>query len=179
MSKSIVPKETWKSVVGYEGFYEVSDHGRVRSVDRILNSTSNVGNPCLMPRKGKAMTLGRDKNGYRQVGLRNGGRKWFRVHHLVLNAFVGEMPDDCNQVNHKDCDKANNRVDNLEWCDGKHNQAEAYKNGIHTLNLHRCPDTGQVIPKYKYTPEAISRIQEMERIHHERRVNQERRNERR
>lgn len=137
----------WKQVVGYEGFYEVSNTGKVRSVDRPVKGKSN----CTYIRKGKMMVGQIDKYGYYRVGLRRGsGYRCFMVHTLVATAFIGKRPDDCNQINHKNCDKIHNVPANLEWCDGKHNQRHSYQNGTHTLNLHRCPDTGQVIPKYRY-----------------------------
>ena len=149
MTKSII-SELWKSVVGYEGFYEVSNHGNVRSVDRIIEKNNAFGY-APQPRKGKMMVCPIDMYGYKNIGFRNGGaKKMFKVHTLVAVAFIGKCPDDCNQINHKDSDKLNNTVDNLEWCDGKHNQRHSYQNGTHTLNLHRCPDTGRVIPKYRY-----------------------------
>lgn len=137
----------WKQVVGYEGFYEVSNTGKVRSVDRPVKGKSN----CTYIRKGKVMISKVDRCGYHQVGLRRGsGRRFFTVHTLVATAFIGKRPDDCNQINHKNSVKTHNVPANLEWCDGKHNQRHSYQNGTHTLNLHRCPDTGQVIPKYRY-----------------------------
>jgi hypothetical protein len=149
MTKSII-SELWKSVVGYEGFYEVSNHGNVRSVDRIIEKNGPFGY-APQPRKGKAVISHIDKDGYYRLGLsRDSGRRYFRVHTLVAAAFLGKRPDDCNQINHKDCDKTHNVPANLEWCDGKHNQRHSYQNGTHTLNLHRCPDTGRVIPKRMY-----------------------------
>ena len=142
----------WKQVVGYEGFYEVSNTGKVRSVDRPVKGKSN----CTYIRKGKAMISHVDKCGYPRVGLRRGsGRIFFFVHTLVATAFIGKRPDDCNQINHKNSVKTHNVPNNLEWCDGKHNQRHSMKNGTHTLSLHRDTETGRNTPSYVYAPGSI------------------------
>lgn len=95
-------EEIWKPVVGYEGLYEVSSYGRVRRVNKDLLKLQNV-------------------KGYNQVCLyKNGISTGLRVHRLVAQAFLPN-PDNLPQVNHKDEDKTNNNVDNLEWCDNKYN----------------------------------------------------------
>ena len=106
-------KEYWKPVVGYEGLYEVSNWGRVKSIkfgkERILKQYIRCG--------------------YYIVSLwKNGKGKSYSVHRLVAEAFL-EIPEELRhlegtrylQVNHKDEDKNNNNVDNLEWCDAKYN----------------------------------------------------------
>ena len=101
--------ETWKPVVGYEGLYEVSDLGNVRSIN--WANTGVVKNLYLKPHT----------RGYLQVELAFcEKKKMFLVHRLVAEAFV---PNEKNlpQVNHKDEDKTNNRADNLEWCDRSYN----------------------------------------------------------
>lgn len=97
--------EIWKDIKGYEGLYQVSNKGRV---------WSTYTNKCLKPRL--------MENGYYQVWLtaKNGKLKREKVHRLVAIAFI---PNENNfpQVNHKDEDKLNNCVENLEWCDLKYN----------------------------------------------------------
>lgn len=105
--------EEWRPIYGYEGLYEVSSYGRVRSLDRY--EVNNLGYKRLL--KGKILSPGIRKDGYFVVSLRN---KMFRVHRLVAQAFIPN-PDELPQVNHKDEDKSNNNVDNLEWCDSKYN----------------------------------------------------------
>lgn len=105
--------EEWRPVVGYEGLYEVSNTGRVRSVDRYDNRN------CF--RKGKVLSPGKNTKGYLSVVLNcNGKRKTITVHRLVAEAFLLN-PDNLPEVNHRDEDKTNNRVDNLEFCDHKYN----------------------------------------------------------
>jgi len=101
--------EIWKSVVGYEGLYEVSNLGRVRS----HHASGHRG----FYNKEPHILSGGDVRGYRQIVLvdRNGGRRSGLIHRLVARAFLGEPPDPGHTVNHKDFDQSNNRVENLEW----------------------------------------------------------------
>lgn len=140
--------EKWIPVVGFEPFYEVSNHGRIRSLDRVRNSV-NLGGDYSCIRPGKMLKPQLDKYGYFRLGLtdHNGDRTDRLIHRLVADAFIGLCPDNCNQINHKDSNKTNNVPINLEWCDGKRNQRHSYRNGTHTLNLHRCPITGRVLKK--------------------------------
>lgn len=98
--------EVWKDIPGYDGIYQISNYGRVKS-------NYNY-------RKGNILTQ-RLKKGYYSVGLRKDGiRKWHLVHRLVASAFImnkKNMP----QVNHIDENKLNNKVDNLEWCTASYN----------------------------------------------------------
>ena len=96
--------EEWKEIPGYEGLYEVSNTGNVKSLikNNIIKGFIN-------------------KKGYIQVSLsKNGIIKKFSVHRLVAQAFL-QNPYNLPQVNHRDEDKINNNVDNLEWCDAKYN----------------------------------------------------------
>lgn len=103
--------EIWKPVVGYEGYYEVSNFGRVRSLDRVVNLSNNV----FRPTKGTIIHPALKPNGYLHLSLkRDGTKKMFYVHRLVALHFI-DNPCDKPEVNHIDFDKTNNRVDNLEW----------------------------------------------------------------
>jgi hypothetical protein len=143
--------EKWEPIEGYEAYYEISDQGRVNTFER-ERKLCNLYGPYIAIYPGHLMTPKLDRYGYLRIGLtgEDGKKKYFMMHALVATAFIGRRPDDCNQINHKDCDKTHNVPANLEWCDGKHNQRHSYQNGTHALNLHRCPDTGQVIPKRMY-----------------------------
>lgn len=99
-------EEIWKDIKGYEGKYQVSNFGRVRSL-----------------RFGKERVLVgvKDKDGYLLVNLYKGGKHYNgKIHRLVAEAFIPN-PDGLPQVNHKDECKSNNAVSNLEWCDAKYN----------------------------------------------------------
>lgn len=109
-------KEIWKPVVGYEGLYEVSNKGRVRSLDREI--TSNCSGRLyhrLYP--GKIRSQSTNGKGYMQVSLtdRNSNVKYLLVHRLVAMAFIPN-PENKPYINHLDEVKDHNWAENLEWC---------------------------------------------------------------
>lgn len=100
--------EIWRSITGYEGLYEVSDAGRVRSLNRITDNGKRIRGKLIKPHTNRA-------TGYSCVGLCKGGRRrTITVHRLVALAFVPSV-DGANTVNHIDEDKQNNNAYNLEW----------------------------------------------------------------
>lgn len=110
-------REEWRDVKGYEGIYQVSSFGRVKSLGRDL--TYPNGNIHYW--KEKILTNRHDKNGYEYVGLYKEGKSTnFKVHRLVMEAFVPN-PDNLPQVNHRNEDKTANYPDNLEWCTQQYN----------------------------------------------------------
>lgn len=119
-------KEEWRPVVGYFGFYEVSNLGKVRSLDRTcINRLGKV-------RKLKGITLSPACNGsgYLFVGLRNHAvGKQISVHRLVCRAFNGSS-NGLPNVNHKNGIKSDNRASNLEWCTRSHNIQHALNTGL-------------------------------------------------
>ena len=101
--------EIWKDIEGYEGLYQISNFGRVRSLN--YRGTGQT----------KVLSPGEGGRGYLLVNLcKNGKTKKYQVHRLVAEAFIPNWFDD-PQVNHIDEDKTNNRVENLEWCSAKYN----------------------------------------------------------
>lgn len=116
LTNMLIKKEEWKSITDWE-FYEVSNYGRVRSIDKVVKSKS--GSTAL--KKGKLRTLTLDKDGYYGILLYDGKRKKrFLIHRLVAQAFLPN-PLGLPQINHKDEVKTNNSVENLEWCDCSYN----------------------------------------------------------
>lgn len=109
-------QEIWKDVYNYEGYYQVSNLGRVRSLDRIIPRGYKQTNL-----KGKILNLNKNNSGYLYVNLCvNNIRNKVLVHRLVAQMFIPN-PLKLNCVNHKDENKLNNSVVNLEWCDYKYN----------------------------------------------------------
>lgn len=109
--------EEWRPIEGYEGIYEVSSYGRVRSLDRYVRCKSK----SYRLKKGSILSPAKDKNGYLKVVLScNRKCNTINVHRLVAQAFIPN-PDNLPEVNHKDEDKTNNSVDNLEWCNHSYN----------------------------------------------------------
>ena len=116
--------ELWKWIPGWEGYYMVSTHGRIKSVDRYVNGKN--GSKCLM--KGKILKQGTDRDGYKKVVLyKNKKGKTYRVHRLVAMTFIPNS-NNLSYVNHKDENPSNNTVWNLEWCTHKYNDNYGTRN---------------------------------------------------
>lgn len=134
--------EDWRPVVGYEGLYEVSSFGNVRSIDRAVNSKSG----SIAIKKGKALKWDIGKNGYARVALSVGNSvKRHLVHRLVAEAFIPN-PNGLPEVNHKSEVKTENFVWNLEWCDKSYNCR--YNGGIdRRMNTRSERGTAKTDPK--------------------------------
>lgn len=129
--------ERWKPIPGYEGFYVVSNLGRVRSLPRMVSGKS--GSMRSLPSRIRKCTL--DTNGYPQAGLyRNGKRRLINVHRLVATAFISPPPEGM-EINHKDGNKANNVVSNLEWVTHRQNMEYAYAGGLLTTRGEQHPNS--------------------------------------
>lgn len=108
--------EIWKDIPNYEGLYQVSNLGRVRALKRKIKYKN--GNCHTYPEKIKNQV---NSCGYLAVTLsKKGQRRQIKVHRLVALAFIPN-PHHYQQINHKDENKHNNQVDNLEWCNAKYN----------------------------------------------------------
>ena len=108
-------EEIWKAIEGYEDKYQVSNLGRVRSLDQQVPYTTRWGTIAYRPTKGKVLTAQKIHGGYLGVLFKVQGKTEMKlVHRLVANAFVPN-PQNLETVNHIDEDKTNNRADNLEW----------------------------------------------------------------
>ena len=154
-------EEIWKPIVGYEGLYEVSSYGRVRSLDKYDSRN------CF--RKGKVLSPFKDRYGYLSVVLScNGKCKTINVHRLVAKAFLPN-PDNLPQVNHKNEDKSDNRVDNLEWCDSKYNNNYGTrKDRVRNSRIKNGTYTGLSKEEYwkKYYEENREKIREYHHLYY-------------
>jgi hypothetical protein len=141
--------ENWRPVVGYEGIYEVSDLGRVRSVDRI--------EPYMNRRRSGRILRPRPlRKGYLLVGLKMHGKERGRlVHRLVLDAFVGPCPEGMEARHFPDRDPANCRLDNLQWDTPQRNAADK--------KAHGTENCGARNGRAKIAEADVIRIREMRR----------------
>lgn len=109
-------KEEWKDIQGYNGYYQVSNLGRVKSLSRNKWCSKKTSKEILMKTR-----IG--NNGYKKVGLSiNSKQKTVSVHKLVAQAFIPN-PNNYPVINHKDENPLNNRADNLEWCTYSYNSS--------------------------------------------------------
>ena len=137
--------EIWEDVIGYEGLYQVSNYGNVKSLQRVHphNKKYLIGGH-LLKRRFK-------KDGYFWYILtKNDKPKGFLEHRLVAYHFC-ENENNYKEVNHIDCDKTNNFYKNLEWCTRSHNVKHAYTNGLNSIvkNIaHLPPSTGKLVIDY-------------------------------
>lgn len=117
-------EEIWKDIKNYEGLYQISNLGNVKSVKRYRNA--GTGNYL---QKEKIISQF-DVRGYKQVRLcKDKKYKNFSVHRLVAKAFIPNT-EEKEQVNHINGIKSDNRLDNLEWCTQSENQIHAYRTGL-------------------------------------------------
>lgn len=133
--------EEWRSIKGFEGSYEVSDLGRVRSLDRMVNSAHNAKRIVL----GQILRASKEPNGYLRICLSIRNRyKSYSVHRLVAKAFIPNC-DNKSQINHKDGDKENNTVPNLEWCTAKENSQHAVTTGLRVNTQRGSTHYGSIL----------------------------------
>ena len=129
--------EIWKPIKDYEGLYVVSSLGRIKSMPKKF-----IRNGAVTHFEEKILTPS-DSHGYRSVVLtKNGIHKTHSVHRLVALAFI-QNPNSYTQINHKDENKSNNRVENLEWC------THSYNMNYGTLQERKGKANG--VPVYQYT----------------------------
>lgn len=146
-------EERWVAVQGFEGSYEVSDHGRIRTLDR--QRRGNGG--ALRTIKGIVKVLGEDKYGYHQIGLwKNGKCTSRKVHQLVAEHFIGPWPEWASEVRHKDGVKTNNIWTNLAYATTKQNAADRVQHGTQIK--------GVTHPKSKVTENDVIEIRALKGV---------------
>ena len=157
-------EEIWKDIEGYEGHYQVSNLGRVRSLDRIIICSSKFGKAFERKVKGRILSPGIDTKGYYFVNLKKGGITLeARNHRLVAAAFVDGCFDGA-VVNHKDENKQNNVCSNLEWVTfadnlnygtARQRSTEGHGNSI-PIELTDC--NGNILAEYPSIEETARQI---------------------
>lgn len=116
--------EEWKAIPGEFGFYEVSNLGRVRSLDREFDRK----NGWKYTYKGRVLSDSPDGSGYVRYSLFKGKKR--KGHHLVMESFGPPKPSESYEIHHKDHDRTNNCIDNLEWVTHAENFYKALRAGV-------------------------------------------------
>lgn len=146
--------EVWKLAPGFETLYEVSSYGRVRSFDRKVNRWQG-----MVTMKGRLLKCG-SSHGYRRMTVQSNPNKHVLVHRLVATAFIPN-PRGLPYVNHKDGNRANNHVENLEWCTHRENMRHAFATGLTPIQII---GKGDACPAAKLTEEQVKAIKTSLRI---------------
>jgi hypothetical protein len=148
--------EVWKDINGYEGFYQVSNLGRVKSLQ--VKKYSHIQKCAIVVKRDKILKPYPDTKQYLIVDLnKDGDRNCQKVHRLVAKAFI---PNENNypQVNHKDENKQNNRVDNLEWCTNQYNStygtAKSRMAQKHKKKVLQISVSGEIVNRWNSIQEA-------------------------
>lgn len=118
-------QENWIDIKGYEGLYQISDYGQIRSLDRIIQDTGKFSNR-VKTQKGKTLKFNLTPLGYSRIQLKN---KNIFIHRLVAQAFIPN-PNNLPFVNHKNGIKTDNKVENLEWVTQQENVDHALQTGL-------------------------------------------------
>lgn len=153
---SQIDHEQWRPVPGYEGLYEVSDHGRVRSLDRIVVRSDGTKSPY----PGKLFILQvQEKSGYVMTGLSRGGKKrTFDVHRLVASAFLGPCPEGM-EVCHNNGDPTDNRAGNLRYGTKHSNFQDTILHGTNNQTRKKHCPRGHLLTAPNLVPACVKRNQ--------------------
>lgn len=148
--------EQWRDIPGFEGRYQASDQGRIKSLPFMQRYLLRNGVEAFRRTRERILKVRPNNRGYLlvQLWLDNAGRM-FTVHRLVATLFVPN-PNALPEVNHRDGIKANCRADNLEWSTRSDNKQHAVANGLNTQAVRVThPVTGQVFPSIRAAARAV------------------------
>lgn len=141
--------EEWRDIRGYEGMYQISNFGNFRSISRMIKA-GHGSRPIV----GKRLIPSRNVAGYHYANLFKDGKQLrIGIHQLVMREFVGDVPSGM-EVNHKDGDKSNNRLTNLEYL-------THVENMLHKANVLGKHERGELNAKAKLTEWAVKKIRQM------------------
>lgn len=122
-------EEIWRDIKGYEGSYQISNYGKVKSLERKVFIPQSYGLQHRQLRE-KLLSILNSSIGYHKVILtKNATQKQFCIHRLIAEAFIPN-PDNLPIINHKNGIKTDNRIENLEWCTQQHNIIHSWEMGF-------------------------------------------------
>lgn len=155
-------EEIWKDIVGYEGLYQVSSLGRIKSKDRKVYQKNRWNDDIIkFVYKGKIINTKTKGNNYVQVHLtKNKKQKRYLVHRLVAEAFIPNTQGK-SQVNHINCIKYDNRVENLEWNTPRENTQHAIRNNRkkqNTIKINQYDLNGKFIKQWESMTEVEKKL---------------------
>lgn len=160
--RDVPVEEVWLDIEGYEGYYQISNKGRVRSLDRVVPCSRTTSRKL----RGRLLKLCPDSSGYIIIVLqKDGEKKSVKVHRLVATHFLDRIPGK-DIINHIDCDKTNNCVSNLEWCTPKENTGHMHRLGRNYSSF------GEENPACKLTDNDVERIRELSKTYTQRYIAQ-------
>jgi len=135
-SPGFIIMEIWKDIEGYEGSYQVSNYGRVKSLNRLVIRKDGV----LLTYRGRILRSRKSSSGYYNGLLcKKGNQTNYQISRLVAKAFISNS-ENKSEVNHKDGIKTNNFATNLEWCTRSENQHHAYLIGLRNYKRENHPE---------------------------------------
>lgn len=155
--------EDWKDVENYEGYYQISSLGRVRSVTRLIIYKTGK----RFTYKSRILKQRTDKDGYLRITLNKECKlSTMSMHRLVAIHFIPN-PDNLLQVNHLDGDKTNNSISNLEWCNVYDNLKHSYREGLKKtkLNEQDVKDIKELYKLGKHTQKQIGELYGVNKEH--------------
>jgi hypothetical protein len=166
--EEISMEEIWKEIKDFEGLYQISNLGRVKALERTVEDQDGAYGKRTRQLKERVLISKRKKDGYREIGLSKEGQRYgFLIHRLVADAFL-DNPENRPFINHKDENKENNELSNLEWCLSEYNanygtRNERLKN--HSSNSHpilQVDKKGNILAEFNNAYQAAEKIFGME-----------------
>lgn len=138
--------EVWKDIIGYEGLYQISNTGKLKSLKRQYKKIDRRTNKEFIYSQAEKILKPRiDKKGYLHYALNKNKRaKEYKAHRLVAEVFIANI-EGKPQINHKDMNKQNNCVENLEWCTNSENQKHSYKHNLNRKNFFKTKNPKKCI----------------------------------